>query len=187
MRGSGQAWSGRPAGDAGREAYAVPGCVQPGVRPSNAPQWLERSRRSLVARFPVSRLELGALDSAVPSARLHARLVLREWGFDREFTDVVELLVSELVTNAVWASRALEPRLPSSVHLWLRADRTRVTVVVWDGNPQPPVPKTNVPYDAEDGRGLLLVQALSERWGWTATPHAGGKSVWCVVAREAMR
>jgi hypothetical protein len=48
-------------------------------------------------------LELGALPSAVPCARLHARLVIQEWGL-ATLADHVELLVSELMTNAVHAS-----------------------------------------------------------------------------------
>src|SRR5215467_4083379 len=50
-----------------------------------------------------SYLELGAYPSAVPCARLHARNVLYEWGV-RSIADTVELIVSELVTNAVNAA-----------------------------------------------------------------------------------
>ena len=50
-------------------------------------------------------LELGALPSAVPCARLHARLVVQEWGLST-LADNVELVVSELITNALHASRA---------------------------------------------------------------------------------
>jgi hypothetical protein len=57
-------------------------------------------------------------------------------------------------------------------------------IVVWDANPQGPVCKTDVPVDAEGGRGLLLVDVMSERWGWTATADRGGKSVWCIVGPE---
>jgi len=54
-----------------------------------------------------SYLELGALPGAVPSARLHARLVLNEWGI-QESGETVELIVSELITNAVQVSQGLE-------------------------------------------------------------------------------
>ena len=64
-------------------------------------------------------LELGALVSAVLCARLHARHVLREWGLAR-LGDSTELLVAELVTNAVQASRAAAQA--SSVRLWLLSD-----------------------------------------------------------------
>src|ERR1039457_1668360 len=47
-----------------------------------------------------SYLELGVMAGSVPCARLHAKHVLWEWGL-AEISDSVELLVSELVTNAV--------------------------------------------------------------------------------------
>src|SRR5579862_5146488 len=50
-----------------------------------------------------SYLELGALPTAVPCARLHARHVLWEWGLNGLAADT-ELLVSELVTNAIKAT-----------------------------------------------------------------------------------
>ena len=63
-------------------------------------------------RFPRrSSLLLGALPSAVPCARLHARQVLWEWGLS-EVAETAELLLSELVTNAVQAARATVNDLP---------------------------------------------------------------------------
>ena len=59
------------------------------------------------AQWPYrSFLELGALAGAVPCARLHARLVLLEWGL-AALSESLELVVSELVTNGVRASRAM--------------------------------------------------------------------------------
>jgi hypothetical protein len=66
-------------------------------------------------------LELGPLPSAVPCARLHARQVVWEWGLVRLSEDI-ELIVSELVTNAVRASEGLMPGVPH-VRLWLCSDR----------------------------------------------------------------
>ena len=66
-----------------------------------------------------SSLLLGALPSAVPCARLHARQVLWEWGISN-LTDSTELLVSELVTNAVLVSR--ETARTCAVRLWLLCD-----------------------------------------------------------------
>ena len=56
-----------------------------------------------------SHLVLGALPSAVPCARLHARLVLAEWDL-KPLAETAELIVSELVTNAVRASTGLPER-----------------------------------------------------------------------------
>ena len=53
------------------------------------------------ASWPLSTsLPLGALPGATPCARLHARAVLHDWGLD-ELAEAAELIVSELVTNAV--------------------------------------------------------------------------------------
>jgi len=68
----------------------------------------------VISRWPlVSFLELGALTSAVPCARLHARQVLWEWGLQAS-ADTAELLVSELVTNAVHITRAASADTPSA-------------------------------------------------------------------------
>lgn len=125
-------------------------------------------------------LLLGALPSAVPCARLHARQVLWEWGLS-EAVENAELLVSELVTNGVKAARATGQCPPVQVHLC--ANRLHLLVEVWDGNTQAPVPpelENDVPaLDADGGRGLFLVQTLSERWGWCPTRSPEGKVIWC--------
>ena len=60
-----------------------------------------------------SYLQLGALPGAVPCARLHTKLVLWEWGLDR-LVETAELLVSEIITNAVQAPQVRQqlPKLP---------------------------------------------------------------------------
>jgi hypothetical protein len=83
-----------------------------------------------------SYLELGALPTAVPCARLHAGHVLWEWGLNGLAQDS-ELLVSELVTNAV---KATARRDQAAVRLRLSGDRTRVLIAVWDADPRPPAP-----------------------------------------------
>jgi hypothetical protein len=120
-------------------------------------------------------LELGPFPGAVPCARLHARQVLWEWGVAVS-GESTELVVSELVTNAVQASRAIQ----AAVRMWLVCDREQVVVFVWDASPQPPA-RAEPGEDAENGRGLLLVEAVSERWGHFGY-DGGGKVVWAVVS-----
>jgi anti-sigma regulatory factor (Ser/Thr protein kinase) len=91
----------------------------------------------------------------------------------------VELLVSELLTNAVKASQAIADRPP--VRLWLLSDKQRVLVLVWDANPHPPVRK-DTDLEAESGRGLLLVETLSDKWDWYEHRKTGGKVVWALAA-----
>jgi anti-sigma regulatory factor (Ser/Thr protein kinase) len=122
--------------------------------------------------------EMGALPGAVPCARLHTRQVLWEWGL-QESADTTELLVSELVTNAVHITRAAAAGTP--VRLWLVSDRAQVVIWVWDASPLPPA-RTDADGDAEHGRGLMLVQALSTKWGWDFPQGLGGKAVWAQLA-----
>jgi anti-sigma regulatory factor (Ser/Thr protein kinase) len=138
-------------------------------------------------RWPLrSYLELGALPTAVGCARLHSKQVLWEWGL-AGLSETVELLVSEIVTNAVRASAALAA-LPHdgrragvpAVQLRLSADRQRVLIQVWDGNDQKPARKS-ADLEAESGRGLLLVETLSAQWGCYVPEGRLGKVVWCMV------
>jgi anti-sigma regulatory factor (Ser/Thr protein kinase) len=134
---------------------------------------------SMLDDWPLgSYLELGALPSAVPCARLHTRQILWEWGL-ADLCESGELLVSELTTNAVRVSQSLDPASP--VRLWLLSDKQCLIVVVWDSSPRRPV-RMDVVGDAEGGRGLLLVEAISENWGWFTPRDIGGKCVWCEVA-----
>ena len=136
---------------------------------------------------PHTYLELGALPTAVPCARLHVKHVLREWQMG-QLADPVELVVAELVTNAMQASAGLTgsrfagywaPGTPP-VRVWLSADDHRVVIQVWDGSDRPPVPQPVDP-EADSGRGLLLVGALSEEWGCYTPEKSSGKVVWAVV------
>jgi two-component sensor histidine kinase len=127
-----------------------------------------------------------ALPTATPCARLHARTISLEWGLG-ELADTVELVVSELVTNAVQASvdRDGRPRYSvetglACVHLRLSTDGLAALIEVWDENTRPPTPVQPGLAD-EGGRGLMLVDALAERRGWDLPPSGRGKIVWALV------
>ncbi|MGK5548636.1 SpoIIE family protein phosphatase [Streptomyces sp. URMC 127] len=103
-------------------------------------------------------------------ARRLARRALTRWGLE-ELTDAVELLVSEVITNAVrYAERPITLRL-------LRTDVLRCEV--GDDVPQLPRLRQARPSD-EGGRGLYLVNRLARRWG--ATRLSTGKVVWFELA-----
>ncbi len=125
-------------------------------------------------------LQLGALPTAAPCARLHAKHLLWEWGLEA-IADNAELLVSELVTNGVKAAEAMEKKPP----VWLRlsANSRQLLIEVWDGNTRSPRPREledGLPaLEDEGGRGLFLVAALSDRWNWYLTQEPIGKVVWC--------
>jgi anti-sigma regulatory factor (Ser/Thr protein kinase) len=158
----------RPAGDLEQGSGAGP-ALHPGA-PAPHP-WP-----------PHTCLELAALPAAVAYARLHARNLLWEWGSDW-LAPVAELLVAELITNAV---KAPAPGEEALVRLRLSSEGTHVLIEVWDADPWPPTAadrdEDGIPDPlAEKGRGLFLVTALSARWDWYLTKEPSGKVVWCEI------
>ena len=109
----------------------------------------------------MSSLELAPLPTAASCARLHAVHVLQEWDL-RELAGDAELIVSELVTNAADASAVL-PEWPP-ITLRLLANEGAVLIEVWDQSPLN-LEARSAGLDAECGRGLTVVAALSHRWG----------------------
>lgn len=96
---------------------------------------------------------------------VHGRLL--HWGLP-EAVETAELMVSELVTNAVHHSR--------SRHVELRLVRTDALLCeVVDDEPAPAT-LLNAGREDEFGRGLRVVSSLAREWGTSSTPH--GKTVW---------
>jgi anti-sigma regulatory factor (Ser/Thr protein kinase) len=100
--------------------------------------------------------------------------------------ETAELLVSELVTNAVRfadnSARTL--RYPERVNaslisLSLRHFREGLLIEVYDTGSNPPI-RSRTDEDAENGRGLMLVEALSKEWSYFLLP-SGGKVVYCFI------
>ena len=102
----------------------------------------------------------------VAEARRLASAQLEEWGLN-DFIFVTELVVSELVTNAL--RYGAEP-----VQLRLIYDRTLICEVS-DGNSTSPHLRRARIFD-EGGRGLLLIAQLTTNWGTRHTPT--GKTIW---------
>jgi serine phosphatase RsbU (regulator of sigma subunit)/anti-sigma regulatory factor (Ser/Thr protein kinase) len=105
-------------------------------------------------------------------ARRLARRALARWDLE-DLSDSVELLVSEVVTNAVrYAERPITLRL-------LRTDTLRCEV----GDDVPQLPRLRQARATDEGgRGLYLVNRLARRWG--ATRLSTGKVVWFELPLE---
>ena len=133
----------------------------------------------------LSALDLRPLPEAVPSARLHAKAVLMAWGLRGQAADA-ELVTSELVTNGVrYAIEDAAGGEPFPVRLRLSAQTDGgtihgVVIEVWDSHPALPECASGQPSEATGGRGLLLVEALSSKWGASPT-RGGGKVVFAVI------
>jgi anti-sigma regulatory factor (Ser/Thr protein kinase) len=120
------------------------------------------------------------LPAAPESPRLARQFVAShaaEWGYGH-IADEVELLTSELVTNAVMHTGA-----PVEVEVADLADGVLVAVVDPDANAEP-TPRSASPRDST-GRGLAIVDALAASWGVSRVPHVG-KVVWCKVAARSV-
>ncbi|RCV49581.1 ATP-binding protein [Marinitenerispora sediminis] len=128
-----------------------------------------------------------AMPTAVGCARREAVQCLKDWGL-LDVVETAELLVSELVTNAVNATGDITTRTPRytelrqlrSVVLQLRVEGDALRVSVWDPDPGAPTPR-EPSLDSEGGRGLYLVDMISRRWGHYR-PSEAGKVVWCELA-----
>lgn len=88
--------------------------------------------------------------------------------------DDLALVVSELVTNAVVHGRAGAGR---EVAVSYRLNSSRLHVEVRDPADGIPTHKGVPDAEEEHGRGLLVVDMFTDRWGFI--PRVIGKSVWC--------
>jgi anti-sigma regulatory factor (Ser/Thr protein kinase) len=130
-------------------------------------------------------LELAALPTAVPCARLHVRSIAHEWGLPNQ-AHTAELVASELVTNSIQACERLRLRADVAavpvVRLWLVSDQISLLIRVWDACPEMPV-RQDPSLDQDSGRGLMLVDTLSKEWG--TYQKANGKVVWAMIAPDS--
>jgi anti-sigma regulatory factor (Ser/Thr protein kinase) len=124
------------------------------------------------------RVRLATGPAAPAEARRRVRDAIRSWRVSVDL-DAALLLTSELVTNAVRHEARQGAR---SVMLTIASSRGRLRVDVHDTSRSLPA-VAEVPADAETGRGLLLVETLSDEWGFYRTP--AGKAVYFTLAFEA--
>ena len=115
------------------------------------------------------------------AARHLTRSTLRGWGRE-SLTEDAEAIVGELAANAVTHAAASAPqRKPAaqSPSLRLLCGTTEVVCAVLDPSDEVPVLKSPAGPD-ETGRGLNIVDTLSDAWGWSPIPGRG-KAVWAVL------
>jgi anti-sigma regulatory factor (Ser/Thr protein kinase) len=126
---------------------------------------------------------LGTEARSVAAARDFTFVTLRRWGTRYSSQDIA-VVVSELVTNAV---RHALPRTggngpPVRVRLGLLQYRPWLLCAVADPSKATPVPRASG-FLAETGRGLQMVCALSDQWGYTK-PTDAGKIVWAMFTER---
>jgi PAS domain S-box-containing protein len=124
------------------------------------------ARTRALAADRVATWDLPADPAVVADTRAYAACQLARWGLE-EIADTTELLVSELVTNAIRHAHG-------PIQLRMILDGV-LTSEVFDGSSSAPQLRRADRYD-EGGRGLMLVAQLAERWGTRHTRT--GKIIW---------
>jgi Histidine kinase-like ATPase domain len=121
----------------------------------------------------------GASTGAVRAARHFTIATLRQWDVTGRSEDIA-LVVSELLTNAVRhaAPGASGTASRSPIRLGLIQPGPCILCAVADPSQLVPVPR-EPDYLAETGRGLHVISALSDNWGYTS-PGTAGKVVWAM-------
>jgi anti-sigma regulatory factor (Ser/Thr protein kinase) len=121
---------------------------------------------------------------AARRARSFTRHTLASWGL-AELADDAQVIVSELLVNAVRHTGIRQSEShgtwAAGVGLWLLSHADGLMCVVTD--PSDSAPALKQPGDtSEGGRGLHMVHALSDHWGWTRFSERG-KAVWAILFR----
>ena len=125
------------------------------------------------------RVRLATGPAAAAEARRRVRDAIWSWQVPVDL-DAALLLTSELVTNAV---RHEAGQRGPAVVLAIACSRGRLRVDVHDTSRSlPAMAEVDADADAETGRGLLLVETLSDEWGFYRTP--AGKAVYFTLAFE---
>ncbi|MGW7074619.1 ATP-binding protein [Streptomyces sp. NPDC054866] len=119
-----------------------------------------------------ARIAVAGDPSAVAYARDRILIQVTRWDvlMDGDMRDAVELVASELITNAVVHGEGIV-----LVGLYYHQEEGRLLLVVHDGKPESPR-RQHATTDDESGRGLALVDSFASRNGWEPTER--GKKVW---------
>jgi anti-sigma regulatory factor (Ser/Thr protein kinase) len=167
---------GRPARLAGSIGFGwlslaaeMAGLVNSGWRSSQDPWAWSPDRWAGLPRIATRTITADA--GSVRAARDFTIATVRRWGVTERSHDIA-VVVSELLTNALQHAR------PRRIRFGLLQHGSCVLCAVADPGRTVPVPRTPGSL-AECGRGLQMVGALSDRWGYS-TPSDTGKVVWAM-------
>lgn len=127
---------------------------------------------------------LPAIPSSPAFARAYIRMIIKwhEVGVD---ADAAEWVASEMVSNALQHAYHGRPSMSDTVHVGLGLWQEGLMIAVGDMSESPPTLRPMMA-EAESGRGLHVIEALSEDWGWVPQ-EGGGKVVFAIIAEGSGR
>ncbi|WP_435879214.1 ATP-binding protein [Streptomyces tuirus] len=154
--------------------YTTPSYGSPSSVPTTLAQLSGALSASTALRVECSR-------EGFARARSFTRETLRGWSLDHCCDDAT-LVITELAANAATHAARRHPGVPE-IRLGFLLAPAHLLLTVADADDHPPVyTPTGTSLD-EHGRGLCIVDALSEEWGWAPTPPAG-KTVWARLSTQ---
>lgn len=124
-------------------------------------------------------VELPCVPESVGRARALVSSVLAAWDLEKHLADCAEIVISELLTNAVDHTETLRSTIVIE-----RRGSIAVRIGISDQSHAAPFVKSATG-DAESGRGLRLVDALSRIWGYDT--HRWGKVTWAEIEAPVRR
>ncbi|MFJ3134428.1 ATP-binding protein [Streptomyces sp. NPDC086843] len=130
------------------------------------------------AHIPLWGCQFLAEPQEVAALRADVRARLHGWGVS-EVIDSAQLCVSELVSNVI---THVGRGTPASLTLFLSGARLRIEVRDPDTRVLPTL--VEAAQDAENGRGITLIDALSDRWG--VELRQDGKATWCEIVTASV-
>lgn len=138
--------------------------------------------RRVVTRSP------GLTPHSVRTARLFALRIMQLWGVTDRSEDV-GAVVAELLSNAVRHALSDEPQTGGAIRwrpiqLGLLHPGPCVLCAVADPSTLSPV-RLSPDWRDEGGRGLQLIESLSDHWGFCPLPEGQGKVVWAAFATNS--
>jgi anti-sigma regulatory factor (Ser/Thr protein kinase) len=135
------------------------------------------TRSTRQTELQLLRIRLATGPAAPAEARGEVRAAIQSWEVPVDL-DIADLLISELVTNAI------RHEAGETILLAISCSSGQLRVDVHDTSCALPM-QVDAPADAETGRGLTLVASLSDEWGYYLTP--GGKAVYFALSSGSDR
>jgi anti-sigma regulatory factor (Ser/Thr protein kinase) len=153
---------------------ARPGCPPPATGEHETGGFPRAAARSLPR---------GRGSASAGAARAFARAALQGWDITGECRDDIILVLSEMAANALRHTRPAAGRWHVAAGLLQRRRGSGILCAVTDPGPGEPRPRPAGRL-GESSRGLQVIGALSDQWGYTA-PGPAGKVVWAVLSPSA--